>query len=114
MGSKFVTVSIALLVSLAGAAHARDGRYHCKANGDIPLGVLSISGSEYDYVATRTSDFAPASDPANGGGRLDIQGASLIPRSGPLLTEFEVVGQVGDGIIWWNNRSGTLMACWPQ
>jgi hypothetical protein len=107
---------IAMLLSALAAfpVFAADGTYRCKANGDIPIGVLTLSGSNYEFAVTRTTDFAPAQDPANGGGELEIGGGVLRPLSGPLLTKYAVVGGMEGDVVFWNNRSGTLMACWPQ
>ena len=107
-------VATLLITSAASPAFAADGTYRCKANGDIPIGVLTLSGSSYEFSVTKTTDFAPAQDPANGGGELEIGGGVLRPLSGPLLTKYEVIGGMEGDVVFWNNRSGTLMACWPQ
>lgn len=112
---RILALATAGMLAAGGPARAAsaDGVWGCKANGDIPLGLLTISGSSYKFVTTRT-DWTPSPNSSDGSGTLSIGGATMRPQSGPLLDQFEVVGQIGDGIIWWNNGSGTLMACWPR
>jgi hypothetical protein len=87
-----------------------DGTWRCMLNGNIPLGVVTISGDAY---ALRSTDVAwrPKPNRSDGDGRLTIAGATLTPVSGPLLTQFEVVGTLSGPQITWNNARGALFAC---
>lgn len=73
-----------------------DGEWRCKASGDIPIAIVTISGANYQYQAVRNTVWDPKDDPANGSGQFDIQGDKLYPTSGPLLDLFGTVGSYCD------------------
>lgn len=102
----------AVLALSAPALAAVDGVWRCSMIGDIPLGILEISGGGYAFTATDTS-WNPIVDTANGNGTLSADGATLTPNDGPLLTEFGVMGTVSgdENSISWNNDAGALMGC---
>lgn len=94
-------------------AHAKgaDGTWRCIANGNIPIGVVTILGGAYDFVTTNVS-WEPVDNADNGSGTLAYEGDNLIPQDGPLATSFEVTGSWNaDGEISWNNNFGALMVC---
>lgn len=103
---------IALLAIAAFPASADasdiDGEWTCKANGDIPMGILTITGMGYqlDQVnagGTRTGQ--------GGSGSLSAGGSGLVAVDGPLVA-FDAVGNIENGVLFWNNSAGTIMACW--
>ena len=109
-----VTCSFVLGLFAATAAHASpDGVWECKANGDIPLGLLTIDGASYEYQTTNTA-WEPKDDASNGSGELAYEGDLIVPTTGPLLTDFEVNGAEEAGVLFWNNSFGTLFGCWPH
>ena len=85
-----------------------DGEWTCKANGDIPMGILTITGMSYrlDEVnagGTRTGQ--------GGSGSLTAGASGLVAANGPLVA-FNAVGNIENGVLFWNNSAGTIMACW--
>jgi hypothetical protein len=105
---------VAAAVLWAGAALADvDGEWRCKANGDIPIGLVRISGADYVYTMTDVA-FVPVANDANGSGTLSVEGAAVRPLDGPLADDFGVVGEIwgdGGGIITWSTADGALMEC---
>jgi hypothetical protein len=108
---KRMTATLVLCL-LAGEALAQsaDGNWRCSMIGDIPIGILTISGSSYQFQSTNVS-WEPNDNPANGSGSLGFDGAYLWPESGPLKDSFGVTGMFSDRFINWNNNDGTLMGC---
>lgn len=107
---RFLPIAIASLPLFAAAvmsasAAGADGEWNCFANGNIPVGTLIVSGTNYD-IETR--------DGASGSGTLEFNGGSIVPRGGPLADDFAVVGSLENTVLYWNNSFGTLMACWPR
>lgn len=103
-------IALLAIVSIPPTASASDidGEWTCKANGDIPMGILTITGMSYrlDEVnagGTRTGQ--------GGSGSLTPGGNGLVPVGGPLVA-FNAVGNVENGVLFWNNSAGTVMACW--
>lgn len=116
-------VVLAFILSLPSAAAlaSADGEWRCKANGDIPIGILDISGNAYDFTVVKNSAWDPKpGDPGTGSGRLSIDGPRLKPIDGPLLSRYQSTlaycgaaeGCSGDEIIDVENASGALMRCW--
>lgn len=101
----FVSVPVLAATFPAVAAANADGEWKCIANGNIPIATLSVSGGSYDIET---------SDGGSGSGKLRFEGGSIIPQSGPLADDFVVVGSLQNSVLYWNNSSGTLMACWPR
>mgnify|MGYP000954107888 CR=1 len=97
MKKKLIALVMTASAVLATPAFAGiDGEWRCKASGDIPIAIVTISGSSYDYQAVRNTAWAPKNDPANGSGEFDIQGDKLYPTSGPLADIFGAVGSYCD------------------
>lgn len=93
--------------SSAGAAQAQrspNGTWRCSAQGNIPIGVMTVSGSTYRFQAVRNTAWAPKpQDSMNGSGALRASGTTLNPTGGPLTTRlgarsgyFGVTGIPGD------------------
>lgn len=76
--------------SSAEAVQARspNGTWRCNAAGNIPIGLMTITGSRYRFQAVRNGNWDPKpQDPMNGSGAFQAQGTQLNPTSGPLRTE---------------------------
>ncbi len=85
----------------AGAAQAQrspNGTWRCSAQGNIPIGVMTVSGATYRFQAVSSTAWAPkAQDSMNGSGALRATGATLTPTGGPLTTRLRVrSGQFGE------------------
>lgn len=101
------------VICLPGAGHAQgaDGVWGCSATGQLPIGIVTIAGTSYDFTATDTG-WNPVQDGSNGSGTLTLDDRYLIPVDGPLLTEFGVTGatDVADSLTW-SNGGGALLFC---
>lgn len=116
MVTRMTVVAALAVATLSAAAPVRaagfDGTWHCKANGDIPIGILTVAGTGYSFTAVRDGKWTPKpDDPGNGKGTL---AASGVPESGPLKTVYEVTVSNSNTVLWLNNKTGTLMGCWPR
>lgn len=118
---KPVLPALALVLHSAVAFASPDGAWRCKANGDIPIGILSLAGDSYEFTVVKNTVWDPKpGDPGNGSGRLAIDGPRMAPLDGPLLTQYESTlaycgpaeGCSGDDIVDVINASGALMRCW--
>lgn len=94
--------------------------WHCKAQDNIPIGVLTISASgKYDFVVVRNSLWEPKpADPGNGGGMMGAADGLVKPLDGPLVDQYEILGvaNYSDDAgtkIYLNNDFGTLLVCTP-
>lgn len=110
---------LTLLVSPALAQGYVDS-WHCKANGNIPIGTLTIdaAGNYEMVVAANSTWIRKEGDLGNGVGQLSISNNELTPISGPLLDVYAVVGGFSDEnqrFIGWSNagQALALFACWP-
>jgi hypothetical protein len=110
------------LATLASPSFAQDyaDTWHCKLNGNIPLGTLTIDrAGNYEMVVAANSLWDPKEgDPGNGVGQLSVAGNMLSPISGPLRDEYGVVGRYSDEnrryIGWASDPTAlALFACWP-
>ena len=73
-------------------ARSPNGAWRCKAQGDIPIGVLTITGATYRFQAVRNTAWDPKpNDGLNGSGALRRSGTDLTPTSGPLVTRGRIV-----------------------
>lgn len=117
-----ILATILGLTVLSGPVLAQgySDRWHCKANGNIPIGTLTIDASgNYEMVVAANSAWQRKDgDPGNGGGQLSIAGSDLTPISGPLLDVYAVVGSYSDEhrrYIGWASATEALalFACWP-
>lgn len=103
--------ALALTLTQPARADGADGTWRCIANGNIPIGIVTISGTAYDFVTTNVS-WEPVDNDDNGSGSLAYEGENLIPQDGPLASAFQVTGSWNaDGEISWNNNFGALMVC---
>ena len=100
-----IAVASSAISTIPAAAAGADGEWKCVANGNIPIATLSVSGTRYEIET---------SDGGSGSGSLQFSGGSIVPRNGPLADDFAVVGSLHSAVLYWNNSSGTLMACWPR
>jgi hypothetical protein len=98
-----------------------DGVWKCKASGNIPIALVTISGDSYEMQAVKNSVWAPkANDPANGSGNLNIDGNSVTPTSGPLADLYGAVGSYcGEGesdcsgeSLMLNSTINIPLGCW--
>ncbi len=94
------------------------GAWHCSAQGNIPLGLLTVSGSSYKFQAVKDTAWTPKLDPANGSGNLSITGGKLAPTSGPMVARLKIIsGTYGpsgksDYIDWFTKPNGYyLLRC---
>jgi hypothetical protein len=104
---------LSLIAPLTPAfAQQADGTWRCAANGNIPIGVVTITGAGYTFTSTNTA-WEPVDNAANGAGSLGFDGPYLLPQDGPLATNFGVTGHLdeNEGYLDWNNNSGNLMGC---
>lgn len=89
---RFLTIAgcALALVATAGAAQAQrspNGTWRCSAQGNIPIGVMTVSGATYRFQAVSNTAWTPkAQDSMNGSGALRVSGTTLNPTSGPLTT----------------------------
>ncbi|GHC47291.1 hypothetical protein [Neogemmobacter tilapiae] len=105
-------LSLALIMPLTALAQQADGTWRCVANGNIPIGIVAITGTNYTFTATNTA-FDPVDNASNGTGTLAYDGPYLLPQDGPLVSDFGVTGHLDDniGYLDWNNNDGNLMGC---
>ena len=110
---------LTLLASPALAQGYADS-WHCKANGNIPIGTLTIDAAgNYEMVVAANSTWErKEGDQGNGVGQLAIDGNSFTPTSGPLLDVYGVVGGYSDEnqrYMGWGSDPDALalFACWP-
>ncbi len=108
------------LLAVPALAQDHVGSWHCKLNGDIPLGTLTIEADgSYEMVVAKNSTWErKEGDSGNGTGLLNVNGSMLTPVSGPLSEVYEVVGgysDVNQRYIGWGSESAALglFACWP-
>ncbi len=118
-----LTSSIVVAAVLAPASPASalpDARWRCKMNGDIPMGTLTVNGSNYQFVVAKNSLWEQKpGDPGNGAGEYRESGDVVTPISGPLASVYKVVGTVSPGtdgspVIYFAEGGGglALFACW--
>ena len=110
-----------LAASTAVAHASAEGLWKCKASGNIPIALLTISGGNYRMQAVRDSNWTPKdSDSSNGSGGLDIQGNQISPTSGPLLDIYGAVGSYcgeneagcsGESLML-GSTQGIPLGCW--
>lgn len=100
------------------AASGYAGAWRCKAQDNIPIGLLDVAASgNYTFTVVRNSLWEPKpGDPGNGAGTLAPDGDGMTPVSGPLVDEYEILAIVrveGEwGVrIFLNNDYGTLLHC---
>lgn len=119
MRAVFLSAVFSLLSAPALAQGWADS-WHCKANGDIPIGTLTIDASgNYEMVVAANSLWdRKDGDPGNGFGQLSVAGNELTPLSGPLRDHYGVVGgysEENQRYMGWGSDAASLalFACWP-
>jgi|JI10StandDraft_1071094.scaffolds.fasta_scaffold126432_2 hypothetical protein len=96
------------------------GEWRCKAQDNIPIGVLKVKPSgAYEFTVVKNSVWEPKpGDSGNGKGKLGADGELAKPLSGPLVSAYEIIGiaRIDDdwgSKIYLNNDFGTLLVCTP-
>lgn len=117
---RLVYSAVFSVIAMPALAQGYADAWHCKLNGNIPLGTLTIDAAgNYEMVVAANSNWdKKEGDRGNGTGMLTIAGDTLTPTSGPLLDVYEVVGgysEENDRFIGWANSPDALalFACWP-
>jgi hypothetical protein len=102
------------------SAQANNGVWRCKtATGNLPIGILTITGANYRFVVASNNLWTPVPrDPANGSGRF-ASATNLTPMTGPLKTQYEIILGVqttssSNTALHFSNSSGRFLSCWPQ
>lgn len=81
----------AVFAIASSAQAAANGVWRCSAQGNIPLGVLTIKPGGYTYQAVRNTAWeAKAGDASTGSGVITVTGAKIAVASGPLRTRMKV------------------------
>lgn len=102
------------------ALAALTGEWRCKAQDNIPIGVLKVAASgEYEFIVVKNTVWDPKpGDSGNGRGEMGVQDGAIKPLNGPLVTTYEIV-DIGRTESEWgvktyfNNSFGTLLVCAP-
>lgn len=94
-----VAATAAAATAFATAATAAPaGVWRCSAQGNIPIGVLTITSGGYAFQAARNTAWAPKpADPSNGSGTLTVKGSKVTVTSGPLRKHMKVATGVYGG-----------------
>ncbi|MGQ2990933.1 MAG: hypothetical protein ACT6RD_12075 [Brevundimonas sp.] len=80
-------LAVAASAGTAQAQRSPNGTWRCSAQGNIPIGIMTVSGATYRFQAVRNTAWAPkAQDSMNGSGALRGSGTTLTPAGGPLTT----------------------------
>lgn len=116
----FLGAAILTLAAAPAMAQGYVDSWHCKLNGNIPLGTLIIDAAgNYEMIVAANSTWAPKpGDRGNGSGQLQIEGDILTPVSGPLRDVYQVVGGYSEEnqryLGWGSDPTAlALFACWP-
>lgn len=101
-----------------GAAAEIAGEWRCKAQDNIPIGLLNVAPSgHYKFTVVRNSLWEPKpGDSGNGEGTLEPSEGIMRPVDGPLVDAYEILGiarvESEWGVrIFLNNDFGTLLHC---
>lgn len=105
-------------LTAGGVAEAIAGAWRCKAQGDIPIGLLDVApGGAYTFTVVKNTVWEPkANDSGNGKGTLGAPDGQMKPLNGPLVDAYEIIGiaraESEWGVrIYLNNDYGSLMHC---
>lgn len=122
---RFLLAAAVIGLSTSGVsqvqAQSASGVWRCKTyTGNLPIGILTISGASYRFVVATNTTWRPVpNDPGNGSGAF-VSASDLTPRSGPLRTQYGVVrfergnNPVSGPSLFFANAGGWLLTCWPQ
>jgi hypothetical protein len=70
-------------------AKSPNGLWRCSAQGNIPIGLMTMSGNSYRFqVVSNTAWALKPTDGGNGSGQMTVAGSKLTPVSGPLKTKY--------------------------
>ena len=101
-----------------GVAAEIAGEWRCKAQGDIPIGLLDVTASgDYKFTVVSNSLWDPKpNDSGNGKGKIGAPEGMLKPLNGPLVDTYEILdiarAESEWGVrIYLNNDFGSLMHC---
>jgi hypothetical protein len=79
---------LSLIAPLTPAfAQQADGTWRCAANGNIPIGVVTITGAGYTFTSTNTA-WEPVDNAANGAGSLGFDGPLSFAARRPPCHQF--------------------------
>lgn len=99
-------------------AQARGGVWRCFANGNIPIGILTVNGANYRFQPVSSTDWRPnPRDRGNGTGAF-VSATNFTPVSGPLKTVYEIttgtrtVSATSGVVLNFGNAYGGLLGCW--
>lgn len=83
-----------VVAAMAGQASAQEtpaGLWRCSAQGNIPIGLLTITGANYRFQAVNNSLWAlKPQDSMNGSGGMRVAGTRLTPSGGPLASQLQI------------------------
>jgi len=103
-----------------GIAAEIAGEWRCKAQDNIPIGLLNIEASgAYEFIVVKNTVWDPKpGDSGNGKGKLGAPNGQMAPLSGPLVDAYEIldIARIADSWgtkIYLNNDYGTLLVCTP-
>jgi type IV secretory pathway protease TraF len=118
----FIAAVIAMSVPSSAALAGPDGVWRCKASGNIPIALLTISGSSYKMQAVSNTVWAlKPNDRSNGSGTLNIRGNSITAASGPLADIYGISGtycdpaaggQCTQEALLLNSTKSIPLGCW--
>lgn len=118
---RLVVAATAMAATTVPALAGLDGVWKCKASGNIPIALVTISGDSYEKQAVKNSVWAPkANDSSNGSGSLSINGNTVTSTSGPLADLYGAVGSYcGEGdsgcsgeSLMLNSTINIPLGCW--
>ena len=90
LGTTLALLAITPAFAQKPPAKSPNGVWRCSAQGNIPLGVMTITGTGYKFQAVSNTAWAPKpSDRSNGSGQFKIAPGRLTPASGPLVSVFK-------------------------
>lgn len=91
-GLAVVLAMVVAGLALASPAHAAaTGTWRCSAQGNIPIGILTIKSGGYSFQAVRNTAWAPKpADSSNGSGSMSVKGSKITVKTGPLRTSMGV------------------------
>lgn len=99
-------------------AQAGGGVWRCFANGNIPIGILTVNGANYRFQPVSNTAWRPnPRDRGNGTGAF-ASATNLTPVSGPLRTVYQIttgtrtVSATSGVVLNFGTANGGLLGCW--